>query len=86
MAFWAFSTAYLFPRSSPLIRMWGRTHVSSHNGSPERRYLAKWSMVNQWLLAFNAIGTAYSEMQSVTSVRVHVASADAQYALVVRSA
>jgi hypothetical protein len=84
MAFCAFSTAYLFPRSFPLIRMWGRTHVSSQNGSPERRYLAKWSMVNQWLLAFNVIGTAYSEMQSVTSVRVHVASADAHYAGVVR--
>ena len=41
MAFWAFSTAYLFPRSSPLIRMWGRAYVSSKNGSPERRYLAK---------------------------------------------
>ena len=41
MAFCAFSTAYLFPRSSPLIRMWGRAYVSSKNGSPERRYLAK---------------------------------------------
>jgi hypothetical protein len=45
--FLRFQHRFSFPPFFPLIRMWGRTHVSSKNGSPERRYLGKWSMVNQ---------------------------------------